>query len=82
MRQPLFPDQSTVRVLACRQSAGEELARMQWRKSPDSQTWVTRRLNFTQSVAVMSMTGYVIGLGDRHLSNIMLDRVSGQVELL
>ena len=39
-----------------------------------------RRLNFTQSVAVMSVTGYVIGLGDRHLSNIMLDRVSGQVD--
>ena len=32
-----------------------------------------------RSLAVMSMVGYILGLGDRHPSNIMLDRVSGQM---
>ncbi len=27
----------------------------------------------------MSMVGYVLGLGDRHPSNLMLDRKSGKV---
>lgn len=31
------------------------------------------------SLAVMSMVGYILGLGDRHPSNLMLDRVSGRV---
>ena len=28
---------------------------------------------------MMSMVGYVLGLGDRHPSNLMLDRKSGKV---
>ena len=32
-----------------------------------------------RSVAVMSMVGYVIGLGDRHLDNILMDFRSGEV---
>ena len=27
----------------------------------------------------MSMVGYILGLGDRHPSNLMLDRFSGKV---
>ena len=38
-----------------------------------------RRTNFTRSLAVMSMVGYILGLGDRHPSNLMLDRFSGKV---
>lgn len=30
-------------------------------------------------MAVMSMAGYILGLGDRHPSNLMLHRVSGRV---
>ncbi len=29
------------------------------------QVWFDRRTNFTRSLAVMSMVGYVLGLGDR-----------------
>ncbi|PAA68849.1 hypothetical protein BOX15_Mlig009488g1, partial [Macrostomum lignano] len=31
-----------------------------------------RRLTYTRSVAAWSMVGYVLGLGDRHLSNILV----------
>ena len=41
--------------------------------------WFDRRTNYTRSLAVMSMVGYVLGLGDRHPSNLMLDRMSGKI---
>ena len=44
-----------------------------------SQAWFDRRTNYTRSLAVMSMVGHVLGLGDRHPSNLMLDRISGKV---
>ena len=43
----------------------------------DSQVWFDQRTNYTRSLAVMSMVGYVLGLGDRHPSNLMLDRLTG-----
>ena len=39
--------------------------------------WFDRRTMYTRSLAVMSMVGYVLGLGDRHPSNLMLDRLTG-----
>ncbi len=41
--------------------------------------WFERRLNYSRSVAVNSMAGYVIGLGDRHSQNILLDRTTAEV---
>ena len=41
--------------------------------------WFAKRLNYTRSVATTSIVGHVLGLGDRHISNILLDNVSGQV---
>ena len=41
--------------------------------------WYEARQNFTHSTAVMSMVGYVLGLGDRHGENILLQRQSGSV---
>jgi len=43
------------------------------------QAWLDRRTNYTRSLAVMSMVGYILGLGDRHPSNLMLDRFTGKV---
>lgn len=47
---------------------------MLWLKSRNSEVWLDRRTNYTRSAAVMSMVGYILGLGDRHPSNLMLDR--------
>lgn len=58
---------------------GDDLARLLWLKSPSSEVWFDRRTNYTRSLAVMSMVGYILGLGDRHPSNLMLDRLSGKI---
>ena len=46
---------------------------------PDATSWHLARNNYVRTTAVMSMVGYVIGLGDRHLENILLDVKSGEV---
>lgn len=58
---------------------GEDLYKVLWLKSQSSEIWLERRTNYTRSLAVMSIVGYVLGLGDRHPSNIMLDRYSGKI---
>jgi ataxia telangiectasia mutated family protein len=44
---------------------------------PDA--WYTSRLAYTRSTAAISMLGHVLGLGDRHLNNILLDKGTGEV---
>ncbi|XP_038222262.1 serine/threonine-protein kinase mTOR [Zerene cesonia] len=63
---------------ALEHTAGDDLAKLLWLKSPSSEVWFERRTNYTRSLAVMSMVGYILGLGDRHPSNIMLDRKTGK----
>jgi len=64
---------------ALEHTKGDDLAKLLWLKSPSSEVWFDRRTNYTRSLAVMSMVGYVLGLGDRHPSNLMLDRQSGKI---
>lgn len=40
---------------------------------------LTSRLNYTRSVATTSIVGHILGLGDRHVSNILLDDSTGEV---
>ncbi|KAG1746583.1 uncharacterized protein EDB91DRAFT_1345361 [Suillus paluster] len=42
-------------------------------------TWFAMRLNYTRSVATTSIVGHILGLGDRHVSNILIDNGSGEV---
>lgn len=60
-------------------TSGEDVHRVLWLKSRSSEVWLERRTNYTRSTAVMSMVGYILGLGDRHPSNLMLDRYSGKL---
>lgn len=64
---------------ALEHTSGDDLVKLLWLKSPSSEVWFDRRTNYTRSLAVMSMIGYVLGLGDRHPSNLMLDRLSGKI---
>ena len=40
--------------------------------------WQTTQM-YARSTAVMSMIGYIIGLGDRHLDNVLVDLTTGEV---
>ncbi|KAH9999987.1 hypothetical protein BJV77DRAFT_1114938 [Russula vinacea] len=46
---------------------------------PEPSTWLAGRLVYTRSAAVMSMIGFILGLGDRHCENILLDTNTGSV---
>ena len=61
------------------ETRGKDLDTMLWLKSKTADAWVERRDNFTRTMAVMSIVGYILGLGDRHMANIMLHRHSGCV---
>ncbi|EKX38308.1 hypothetical protein GUITHDRAFT_42827, partial [Guillardia theta CCMP2712] len=41
--------------------------------SSSASDYLGKRLNYTRSAAASSMVGYIVGLGDRHLSNILID---------
>jgi len=58
---------------------GQDLNRVLWLNSANSELWLDRRNNYTRSLAVMSMVGYILGLGDRHPSNLMLQKTSRKV---
>ncbi|KAG9394146.1 Serine/Threonine-protein kinase TOR [Carpediemonas membranifera] len=58
---------------------GRDLAKAMWAKAPSSEQWLAHRTRYTRSLAVMSMVGYLLGLGDRHPSNLMLDRKTGKI---
>ncbi|OKL58313.1 Serine/threonine-protein kinase tel1 [Talaromyces atroroseus] len=45
--------------------------------NPDD--WFSRRLAYTRSTAAISILGHVLGLGDRHGHNILLDEKTGEV---
>lgn len=47
------------------------------RNFPDPCRWYAARLAFTHTSAVMSMVGFIIGLGDRHGENLLIDVTSG-----
>jgi FKBP12-rapamycin complex-associated protein len=60
-------------------TSGQDIYKVLWLKSKNSEIWLDRRTNYTRSLAVMSIVGYVLGLGDRHPSNLMLEKFTGKV---
>lgn len=55
------------------------LAKELWCHAPTAAEWRRSVRQYGHSVAVMSVIGYVIGLGDRHLDNILIELGSGEV---
>ncbi|KAJ8515424.1 hypothetical protein ONZ45_g7166 [Pleurotus djamor] len=64
---------------ALENTTGQDLYRVLWLKSTNSEHWLERRATYTRSLAVNSMVGHILGLGDRHPSNLLLERASGKV---
>ncbi|KAL1687363.1 armadillo-type protein [Schizophyllum commune] len=64
---------------ALENTTGQDLYRVLWLKSTNSEHWLERRACYTRSLAVNSMVGHILGLGDRHPSNILLERSTGKI---
>ena len=60
-------------------TSANELKDALWQGSPTPDAWIVRVENFTKSNALMSMAGYIVGLGDRHPSNIIVLHDTGKV---
>lgn len=43
-----------------------DLCRSLWNKASSAEDWLLKRMNYTRSIAVSSIVGYILGLGDRH----------------
>ena len=55
------------------------LAKELWCQSVNAGGWWKTSRTYSHSVAVMSVIGYIIGLGDRHLDNVLVNLSSGEV---
>ncbi|KAF3692958.1 Serine-protein kinase ATM [Channa argus] len=45
----------------------------------DPAVWMEKRLAYTHSVATSSIVGYIVGLGDRHIQNILIDEQTAEL---
>lgn len=55
-----------------------DVANTMWYLANTAEQWLDRRSTYSVSLATMSMVGYVLGLGDRHLGNILLSMNTGK----
>ena len=62
-----------------KETPGDELQKIIWIKSKSCESWFLRTTNYSRSLAVMSILGYILGLGDRHLNNLLMSRKNGQI---
>jgi serine/threonine-protein kinase mTOR len=58
---------------------GQDLKQIMSLQTHTGESWLEHRTTFVNSLAVMSMVGHVLGLGDRHCNNLMIQRGTGKV---
>lgn len=53
---------------------GDDVRKILLKMAINSSDWLVKRTSFTDTLAATSILGYVLGLGDRHLKNILMKR--------
>ncbi|KAK6170598.1 hypothetical protein SNE40_018955 [Patella caerulea] len=76
-----WPLNTLVKVLQelMEETPADLLAKELWCSSCGASEWWLMTNTYARSTAVMSMIGYIIGLGDRHLDNVLVDLATGEV---
>ncbi|XP_033169815.1 serine/threonine-protein kinase Smg1 isoform X1 [Drosophila mauritiana] len=76
-----WPISVLLRVLAelLEETPSDLLARELWCQAGNSAEWRQSVRRYVRCMSVMSMIGYVIGLGDRHLDNVLINLGSGDI---
>ena len=46
---------------------------------PNTCDWFSSRLRYCRHTATNSIVGYILGIGDRHLNNILIDESTGEI---
>jgi len=76
---PSFPSKLTALFLSLKEHFKPVMRHLFTEKHKVPMSWFAMRLNYTRSVATTSIVGHILGLGDRHTSNILLDSSTGEV---
>ncbi|EAY20688.1 PIKK family atypical protein kinase [Trichomonas vaginalis G3] len=63
----------------CRINPDTDIASFFWLKATDAEHWLKMIDTFATSNSINDAIGYVIGLGDRHPGNILIDKITGKV---
>ncbi|KAH0787702.1 PIKK family atypical protein kinase [Histomonas meleagridis] len=58
---------------------GNDIKHLLFEGARSSHDWLERRTNYSTSLAMNSMAGYILGLGDRHLCNIMMNNKTAKL---
>ena len=67
--------------LAITTTPSDELRRVFWDRNASCESWMAYRSAYGRSLAVMSMVGYILGLGDRHLNNLLLHKTGSVIHI-
>ncbi|KAG8966808.1 Serine/threonine-protein kinase tel1 [Tulasnella sp. 419] len=73
------PDKLVTEFKKCREQFKPVMRHFFTEKCRHPTMWFDMRLNYSRSVATTSIVGHIIGLGDRHVSNILMHQYTGEV---
>lgn len=74
-----LPDKAAAFTKGVNSIAGTDIKSFLLSGARDSSDWLDRRTTYTASLAATSISGYILGLGDRHMGNIMMKCKSAQL---